>query len=234
LRVLSYNIHKAVGGRDRRYSLDRILDVIRHEQPDIVCLQEVDQNVKRSNFDDQPARIAEAIEAVDTIYQLNVPKREGGYGNLIATRFPIVAKHQISLRYNRRKNRGAQIVVLRTPGGRFRLVNIHLGLAEKERIWQIEHLLAHRLFLEADDLPTLVIGDTNDWRNNLEDGPFLANGYRKLTRPPSRYRSFPAYLPMAALDKAFVRDLPEARAHVVRSRLAREASDHLPIVVEIE
>ncbi|WP_310820851.1 endonuclease/exonuclease/phosphatase family protein [Stratiformator vulcanicus] len=233
LRVLSYNIHKGVGGRDRQYSLDRILDVIRGEQPDMVCLQEVDQNVKRSNFDDQPTAIAGAIEAVDSLYQLNVPKREGGYGNLIATRFPVVSKHHLSLRKGRRKNRGAQIVVVRTPRGRFRVVNIHLGLAEKERIWQIEHLLSHRLFLEADDLPTLVIGDTNDWRNNLEDGPFLAAGFRKLTRPPSRYRSFPAFLPMAGLDKAFVRDVPEAKARVVRTRLSREASDHLPIVVEL-
>ena len=47
MRLLSYNIHKGIGGRDRRYRLERIIAVIEHENPDLICLQEVDQNVRR-------------------------------------------------------------------------------------------------------------------------------------------------------------------------------------------
>ena len=54
MRLLSYNIHKGIGGRDRRYRLERIIGVIEEENPDLICLQEVDRNVRRSRFDDQP------------------------------------------------------------------------------------------------------------------------------------------------------------------------------------
>ncbi len=85
------------------------------------------------------------------------------------------------------------------------LVHWHLGLAEKERHWQVNHLLAHHLFREAEELPTIVAGDCNDWRNTLADGPFGQHGFAHVTAPISRYRSFPAYLPMGSLDKAFTR-----------------------------
>ncbi len=45
LRVLSYNIHKCIGGVDRRYDPSRIVEVIRKLDVDIVMLQEVDAGV---------------------------------------------------------------------------------------------------------------------------------------------------------------------------------------------
>ena len=46
IRVLTYNIHKAIGGVDRRYRPERIIETIGHYQPDIVLLQEVDDGVR--------------------------------------------------------------------------------------------------------------------------------------------------------------------------------------------
>lgn len=63
MRLLSYNIHKGIGGRDRRYSLERIIGVIEHENPDIICLQEVDRNVRRSHYHDQMKMLAEHFRA---------------------------------------------------------------------------------------------------------------------------------------------------------------------------
>ena len=54
MRLLTYNIHKGIGGRDRRYQLQRVIDVLEAENPDIICLQEVDRHNQRSHFDDQP------------------------------------------------------------------------------------------------------------------------------------------------------------------------------------
>jgi endonuclease/exonuclease/phosphatase family metal-dependent hydrolase len=54
-----------------------------------------------------------------------------------------------------------------------------------------------------------------------------------MTGPPSRFRSFPAFLPMLSLDKAFTRgDVDVREIRVVRSPLARRASDHLPLVID--
>jgi endonuclease/exonuclease/phosphatase family metal-dependent hydrolase len=233
MRLLTYNIHKGVGGADRRYRLDRIIDVIRGEQPDLVCLQEVDFNVKRSRFDNQPDILADRLRAHACLFQLNHPHREGGYGNLILSRWPLTEQHHLSLRYRRRKNRGAQVVVVDTPEGKLQLVNWHLGLAERERRWQVGHLLEHDLFGRARHLPTLIAGDYNDWRNTLGRHRFHGHGFEQVTAPTKHYRSFPAFFPMAALDKVFRKGPVRIEdSTTVRHRLARRASDHLPLVVD--
>ena len=54
-----------------------------------------------------------------------------------------------------------------------------------------------------------------------------------MTSPPSAFRSFPAWLPIGSLDKAFVSAGIEVRqARLSRTSLARVASDHLPLVVD--
>jgi endonuclease/exonuclease/phosphatase family metal-dependent hydrolase len=233
MRVLTYNIHKGFGGSDRRYRFERVLAVIASLEPDLVCLQEVDRHVRRSHYHDQPSLLARHLKATALLYQLNVPQGEGGYGNLVLSRWPFRSHHQISLRLGRRKPRGAQLVVVDTPEGPLHLVNWHLGLAEKERHWQAGRLLAHPLFQESAHLPTLIAGDYNDWRNTLGRQSFAAHDFRQVTAPIGRYRSFPAFLAVASLDKVFYRGPIEVeRAHVVRSRLARRASDHLPLVVD--
>lgn len=232
MRLLSYNIHKGIGGRDRRYDLDRIVRVIEHENPDIACLQEVTRNARRTRGDDQPTMLREATALEHSQFQMNVHYRRGGYGNLILSRWPLARHHHVSLKYSWRKRRGGQLAVIDTPEGELHLANWHLGLAQHERLWQVEHLLAHPSFRESETLPTLVVGDSNDWRNRLADGPFEARGFEHLTAPPSRYRTFPAFYPSLSLDKAFHCGLQVREVRVARTALAHRASDHLPLIVD--
>ena len=233
MRLLSYNIHKGIGGRDRRYRLSRILEVIRREEADLLCLQEVARGSPRSYYDDQPKLLAELTQSTAHLFQLNVHWQEGGYGNLLLSRWPIGEHHQIPLTFDGKKPRGGQIATVETPEGPLLLLNWHLGLSEKERDWQVRHLLAHRLFQESAHLPALIAGDFNDWRNALVPDPMLKAGFQQVTSPPSHFRSFPAYLAMGSLDKAFFRGAVLIRqAHIVHSRLTRDASDHLPLVID--
>jgi endonuclease/exonuclease/phosphatase family metal-dependent hydrolase len=233
MRILSYNIHKGIGGRDRLYRFQRVLDVIEAENPDILCLQEVARNSPRSHYDDQPLLLAKYFKPEAEVFQQNVHLKRGGYGNLILSRWPIISKHQISLRWSTKKPRGAQLAVVHTPEGPLHLVNFHLGLGEAERCWQIDHLLNHHLFSESAKLSTLLIGDYNDWRNRLHRGLLNEHGFQQITAPISRFRSFPAYLALSSLDKAFVRGAVFIRhARVVRNYLTRRASDHLPLVID--
>ncbi len=233
MRLLSYNIHKGIGGRDRIYSLERVIEVIAGERPDIICLQEVTQRTARTARDDQPARLIAALEASAHAFQLNVHFRAGGYGNLVMARWPFRTAQDVSLRHRRRKPRGAQIVVIDTPDGPLHLVHWHLGLAERERHWQAAHLLGHTIFRQSADLPTMVVGDYNDWLNTLARGPFAQHGFTQVTAPRTRFRSFPAYWPIISLDKAFARGaITIEHARIAHSPLARDASDHLPLVID--
>lgn len=233
MRLLSYNIHKGIGGLDRRYRIERTIAVIEEQNPDIICLQEVDLNVRRSKFHHQAQMLAEHFKAAAHMHQLNVRVQNGGYGNLLLSRWAFKSHHQVSLRHGRRKPRGAQLAVIETPEGELHVVHWHLGLAEKERHWQVRHLLEHPLFCEAAEFPAVIVGDSNDWRNTLHKGPFAEHSFEQITTPVSRFRSFPAYAPMGSLDKAFLRgSVFVSSAHVVRSQLAKRASDHLPLVID--
>ncbi len=232
MRLLSWNIHKGIGGRDRRYALQRIIDCIDHEQPDLVCLQEVDRLVGRSQFDDQPRLLGQSLNLQST-FQANVSVASGTYGNLILSRWAVGSTHRISLKRGIRKARGAQLVHVETPEGPIHLVNTHLGLDERERHWQVAFLLEHQLFQSHATIPTVIAGDFNDWRNTLAEKSLARYGFQQITSPPSEYRSFPSWLPIGGLDKVFVRGgLKTDRVRVVRTSLARVASDHLPIVVD--
>ncbi|MEY3205861.1 MAG: hypothetical protein RLZZ21_2192 [Planctomycetota bacterium] len=232
MRLLSWNIHKGIGGRDRRYSLARIIDCIEAENPDLICLQEVDRHVRRSRYDDQP-RLLSHFFRCHAVYQSTVAVGAGSYGNLVLSRWPIASRHRITLRRGSRKPRGAQLVVVDSPEGRLHLVHTHLGLAEQERHWQVQRLLGHMLFRSAEPHPTLIVGDFNDWRDTLASGLLKLEGFRQVTSPISRFRTFPAWLAIGSLDKAFVRGGIDVRhARVVRTSLAKVASDHLPLVID--
>ena len=66
-------------------------------------------------------------------------------------------------------------------------------------------------------------------------GVFQPAGFRQATHPLSRFRTFPAWAGLGALDKVFVCDRVRVdRIHAVRTKLTRRASDHLPVVVDFE
>ena len=232
MRLLSWNIHKGIGGRDRKYLLQRIIDCVEAENPDLVCLQEVDRLVRRSGHDDQPRLLARYFRC-HSVFQPNVHVGGGTYGNLVLSRWPVVSRHRVSLRLGAKKPRGAQLVVVDSPEGSLHVVHTHLGLAERERHWQMTRLLGHPLFTAASDHPTVVVGDFNDWRNSLHAGRLAEEGFRQVTSPASEFRSFPAWLAIGSLDKAFVRGgITVRHARIVRTSLAKVASDHLPLLID--
>ncbi len=107
LKVLTYNIHKGIGGLDRRYHLGRIVDVIRHYDPDVALLQEVDEGVPRLRGDRQVEELAMQLGFTHAEFQPNVPQRRGIYGNAILSRFPLEEAHDVELTVSFKKRRRA-------------------------------------------------------------------------------------------------------------------------------
>src|ERR671939_18988 len=78
LKVMTYNIHVGVG-MDKKLDLQRIADVIRQEKPDLVGLQEVDRNVKRTEGKDEIAELA-AMTQMQFAFAPNLDYKGGKYG----------------------------------------------------------------------------------------------------------------------------------------------------------
>lgn len=236
-RLLSYNIHKGIGGVDRRYDLGRIIDTIQQCQPDVAFLQEVDDGVPRSRQHAQAELLAAQTGLEHFTYQRNVRLRVGHYGNAILSRYPLEDPAHIDLTVRPKKRRGALVARWRVPVGEhaktMTLVNLHIGLSGIERQWQLRRLFRLSHLTELRDRTPLVIGgDFNDFWNTLgwrvmEPAGFSATG--------PAIRTFPARLPLRPLDKVFFRgDLRPLKTYVGMSEVAREASDHLPLVVDFE
>src|SRR5579859_4419234 len=138
LRVLSYNIHKCIGGVDRRYDPTRVVEVIHKLDPDVVMLQEVDDGVPRSNHDRQVDVLGEHLGMRYRTWFPNVDVRGGGrYGNAILSRYPIVESTNIDLTIRFKKRRSVLHAVCRVRHDdvdrTVHLFNMHLGLAGYER-----------------------------------------------------------------------------------------------------
>ena len=95
----------------------------------------------------------------------------------------------------------------RRPRGPIHLVHWHLGLAERERHWQVRHLLDHALFRESAHLPTLIVGDFNDWLNTLARNPFAHHGFTQVTNAAVAVSLVPGLL-AACLARQGVRPRP--------------------------
>jgi len=236
-RLMSYNIHKGIGGVDRRYDLGRIVETIKHYRPDVAFLQEVDDGVPRSRGHAQAELLAAATGLEHFTFQRNVSLRVGHYGNAILSRFPLEDPAHIDLTVRPKKRRGALVARWRVPIGEhtksLMLVNLHIGLSGFERQWQLRRLfrVAHLTELR-NRMPLVVGGDFNDFWNSLGWRVMQPAGFQP-SGPP--IRTFPARLPLRPLDKVFFRgDLRSIHTCVGHTETARQASDHLPLVVDFE
>jgi endonuclease/exonuclease/phosphatase family metal-dependent hydrolase len=236
LRVLSYNIHKCIGGVDRRYEPQRVAEVIHKLDPDVLMLQEVDDGVPRSNGDRQVEVLGELLGMRHRSWFPNVEVRGGGkYGNAILSRYPLIESTNIDLSIRFKKKRSVLHGVIRVRHDdvdrTIHLFNMHLGLARFERRIQLRTFLESHPFSHLhNETPVVVGGDLNDVYGRL--GELLRPaGFRGVERRPL---TFPAWGPMRALDAIFVRGSVDfLKLSRCDSELARRASDHRPLVADI-
>ncbi len=245
LRLLTYNIHRAIGV-DRRFRPERVLRILADHDADIVLLQEVDDGVPRSRGLDLASEMAEALVYPHHAVGHNVSLRKGRYGNATLSKYPIVRERNIDLTVGRRKRRGCQhtsILLQRMTDHPHRLevFNLHLGLSARERQTQAGLLARSReLTSLGPDVACLLGGDFNDWRSLLRAFFIEALGFRCATDRPTRrgvraIKTYPSFSPRAGLDRLYYRGpLRIVSIHACRHRVSRLASDHLPLVAEFE
>jgi endonuclease/exonuclease/phosphatase family metal-dependent hydrolase len=218
LRLASYNVHSL---RDDRRAL---IEAVRELDPDVLVVQEAPRGPRWRTRCAQLAREFGLVYAAGGLPSL---------GNLILVGYRVRVEDTWALRYPLtpgRHMRGAAFArcsVGRTP---FVVVGTHLATDSAERPGQAR-MLAKAL---ADvDAPLLLGADLNEEPGGPARGLLaesLADAAGEDNTP-----TYPVHAPGRRIDALLVDPAVEVRGYrVVDTPATRRASDHFPIVAELE
>jgi endonuclease/exonuclease/phosphatase family metal-dependent hydrolase len=242
LRLMTYNVHRCVGV-DRKLDVERVAEVIAAENPDVVALQELDVRRARTRGVDQAHRLAELLKMKSHFHPAMAVEEEL-YGDAILTALPERLVKTGPLPGYRRipglEPRGALWVTVEVGGAPVQIINTHLGLVPQEQKRQAAALLGEDwMASDAWTAPGILLGDFNATpysatyrllRAALRDAQSLTP-----TWPRNPTSTFPSSFPFMRIDHVFLtKGLETVGVHSPYGPLARAASDHLPLVVDLE
>ena len=233
IRVATYNVHKC-RGLDFRVQPERIADVVRELDADIVALQEVLHRPGEPGPPDQTELIA-LRAGYEFVFGENREHLGRPYGNATLSRLPILGSENYDITWRRRERRGCLRADIRALGTTLHVFNVHLGTSFFERPHQARRLLSAEI-TSATTLqgPRIVMGDFNEWTRGIATRVmgenFASVDYKLHARSRS---SYPGVLPFLHLDHFYFDQHLKLRHYKLhRTRKALIASDHLPIVAE--
>jgi endonuclease/exonuclease/phosphatase family metal-dependent hydrolase len=225
--VATYNVHACVG-TDGRHDPDRVATVIAELDADVVALQEFTYPASIA-LDTRTPVVLTTLDRYECALGPTRRNTTHCFGNALLTRHPIVEVHRIDLSMERREPRGAIAATIDVGGTTLHVLAAHLGLRVHERRFQVRQILDYLDAVRTTQF--VVLGDFNDWLPGRSVVHVLDE---RLGRPP-RPRSFPAFRPIVPLDRIWVhprQSLRSIAAHATPA--ARRASDHLPVVADID
>lgn len=230
LRVVTYNTHGCVG-TDRARSIERIAEVLRACDADVIGLQEVDVGRARSEGIDQAQAIAVRL-GMSHVFGAALDDGVGCYGNAVLSRLPLQHVRTVKLPTWRAVSEPRCYVHARVAlaDGPLDVLVTHFGLDPIERMGQARLVIEE---ISRSSAATVLLGDLNCGRGSI--------AYMRLS---SRLRdaqhavssrtvcaTYPSWRPILRLDHVFVGPgLEVLAAEVARGSLVRTASDHLPVV----
>jgi endonuclease/exonuclease/phosphatase family metal-dependent hydrolase len=246
VRLVTFNTHHGVGD-DERHDLPRLAKLLASTGADVICLQEVDRYFgDRSEDVDQALLLSRALDmqlawgpAIDEPRPGREPKQ---YGNALLSRLPILISdvHRLP---GGGEPRSAQRTLLELDGGTLWVTATHLTTrSPEERTVQVATLAGlHTDSMEAG----VLVGDFNArpeapelaaLRDRFGDAWELARdrddraGWRFWQQDEGH--THPAGSPHRRIDQVWV----SAGVQVASARVmdGEGASDHLPLVVDLE
>lgn len=231
VRVLSYNIHYGLG-TDGVNDLERIADVIKRSNAGIVGLQEIGNKamaIELGRLTDMQAVFGRSKE------------NDEGYGDAILCKYPFtwVGGHSIpSASSSRYQAMAADIDLSEVfgPGATVRFVNTHFDWldtigSEEARLATVD--VIERAFREGSSLPAILAGDMNATPDSAPLKKLHAYGWVHGSAS-SGLLTWEATKPDQQID--YVLAAPKGAWRVIGVEVMDEplASDHLPVVVQLE
>ncbi len=220
---MTYNVHSCIDIY-KKNSLTRIAEMIRQEKPAIVGLNEVETFSPRTRFANQPKRLAAARDMLFRYGPTIKMGPLGFFGNAVLSRYPVLesSNHRLP---GSREPRCCLRTRLRLPVGNVTVFSTHLGLNRNERTEQIAEL-AQLICLEKN--PVILMGDANCGTDQL------APLYQMLTDTGELFDAKPTYPCDSPVDRIdYILVSPQFTCKGLYSSYS-EASDHLPVIAELE
>lgn len=233
LRVMAYNIHHAnPPSEPDLISPEAIADVIRKEDPDLVALQEVDVNNRRSGEDLHQAQAIAELLGMNFHFAKAIDYQGGFYGNAVLSKFPILDRMDVELPAMEDVDTEDRVwagIKVEAHGEELWFGSTHLDYkTEENNLYQSNLLLEG---LRDIDIPVIIAGDFNVTEHSktmqLFDEQF------RRTCPDDCPPTIPVTNPRRAIDFIIYRptDYFETLTHEVIDE--QYASDHLPVVAEL-
>lgn len=238
LSVMTINVHKGLSPLHRRSTIYELRQKMRHHHPDLLFLQELQQEHRGRirRFGQWP--MTELTHFLsedfwhDSHYGKNVEYPDGHHGNAILSKKPLYKGQNYDISAYRFERRGLLHSVTQVSGVPIHCFCVHLALFERGRERQLSEIIRYIESL-AEGGPAIVAGDFNDWRNRVS-APMQAAGFsevfEQLTGSPAK--TFPSVKPMLPMDRIYVRGLRIHSAEILHEWL--KLSDHLGIAAELE
>lgn len=221
LRIMTFNIRHGKG-MDNRYDMERIAQVIRDADVDLVALNEVDVKMPRSWFMDQAQYLASQVR----MHSYFVPSFRflfSQFGNGLLSHNPMMEVQREEIpRFREREPRGLGRVSIMLDNQLVHVIVTHLGLNPVEREEQFAYLAARIRELAE---PVLLLGDFNTTPTSPAMCRFLAEtGLEVHSYEPT----YPSDQPSLKIDYI----LASGEWEVVEEVRPIEtlASDHFPVV----
>jgi len=242
--VATYNIHKGFSQLNRRMVIHELREKLHGLAVDVLFLQEVLGVHRRhaGRYRDWPHKPQHEFIA-DTVwkevaYGRNAVTRHGHHGNAVLSRFPILAQDHQDISAHAFENRGLLhcVVQLRRDLPAMHCINVHLGLFERGRRWQVNALTERIRDAVPAGAPLIVAGDFNDWRRKadrtLQDELGVIEVFAEARGRLAR--TFPAVLPVFRLDRIYARGLRVVAADVHYAYPLARLSDHAALAATFE
>ena len=239
-RIMTYNVHLCIGA-DRRVDIGRVADVIAAQRPDIIALQELDIGRARTGGLDQAHELARRL-GMRFHFNAAMTLENEAYGDAILTHLPERLVKAGPLpgypRLARLEPRGALWVAIQVGGQEVQVITTHLGLVPQEQRLQAAALSGINWLGHPERRnPTILLGDLNAHRRSSVCQTLLRSlrDARQMIDGAAGIATFPSTLPIIGIDHVFVsEDLVVRSIKAPADRLSRQASDHLPLVVDFD
>ena len=244
LTVATYNIHKGFAGFMKRVVVQELRERLKGLDADIVFLQEVQgvHNRHAGRYGNWPTKpqheyLADSIWQ-EVAYGKNAIYRDGHHGNAVLSRHPIVTQDNEDISAHPFESRGLLHCVMNVGAGlpELHCINVHLGLFERGREWQVRALCERIRTTVPKDSPLVIAGDFNDWRHKADrtlcDQLGVVEVFQAVKGRSAR--TFPSVMPVFRLDRIYSRGLKIVDAHVHCAFPAAKISDHAALAATFE